>query len=820
MKVPYNWLGEYVDIPWPPEELARRLTMAGIEVEAIQIFAPLCEDFVAGRIEELSPHPGAKNLQVVKVNAGNETLNIVCGAWNIKKGDLVALALPGAVMPGGARIQNAEIKGISSQGMLCSAGELGLDTVQDEEGILILDEEYPPGSRLTDILFVNEPVLELDLTPNRADCLGLLGVAREIAAQTGDKIKLPAVEVEEKGRDIRELTSVEILDPELCPRYTARVMEGFKIAPSPLNMQLRLLSVGIRAIDNLVDVTNYLMWETGFPMHAFDYDKLEKGRIVVRRAHPGEELVTLDGVKRILDPEVLVIADDRVPVGLAGVMGGEHTEITEKTTRLFLEVACFNTVNIRITARKMNLPSEASQRYEKGVDPEAAIYVQNRAVCLMREIAGGEICRGIIDNYPRPYSFPRISLRTKKVKEVLGYNVSEEDIAGILERLGLKVESEESDRQASETLDQKAPAGKVFRVEVPSFRRDLFEEIDLIEEVARIKGFEKIPLTLPEGVLTSGRPSRERRILDRFREILVGCGLQEIITFSFINPRLFDDLALPPDDSRRNAIKLQNPLTEDQGVLRTTLIPNILQVLQYNFNRQVENQLVFELGKIFVPAEKDTMLPQEEVMVSLALSGQMPQNDWQNHPRPLDFFYLKGVLEALIAGLGIKKYSWKTVQLPFLHPTRGAALLVNEKEAGFLGALHPAVQEKFQFKQDVYLAELSVDDLMSTAALLPSFKPLPRFPSVLRDVAFTVSEEVSAGDILQSIRECGGELLEDIRLFDVYRGSQIPQGYLSLAFALTFRHSERTLKDEEINAIQETMEKVLYKKYGATLRKL
>ena len=516
---------------------------------------------------------------------------------------MVALALPGAIMPGGAKIQTAEIKGTGSQGMLCSAGELGLDIIQEEEGILILGEKCSPGTRLIDILFVNEPVLELDLTPNRADCLGLLGLAREIAAQTGAKIKLPTAEIEEKGRDVRELASVEILDPDLCPRYTVRVMEGFKIAPSPLNMQLRLLSVGIRSIENLVDVTNYVMWETGFPMHAFDYDKLEKGRIIVRRAYPGEELVTLDGVKRILDPEVQVIADDRVPVALAGVMGGEHTEITEKTTRLLLEVACFDPVNVRRTARKMNLPSEASQRYEKGVDREAAIYVQNRAVHLIQKTAGGEICRGIIDNYPRPYVLPQIRLRAKKVNEVLGYNVSEKDIVDILKRLDLKVEQLEPDKQISTAKGRTTSAEKVFQVEVPSFRQDLSVEVDLIEEVARINGFEKIPVTLPKGVLTSGRPSRKEES-QKIQGNIDRLWVTRDNHFSFLNPRLFDDLSLSSDDSRRNAISLQNPLTEDQRILRTTLIPNILQVLQYNFNRQVENQLLFELGRVFIPTGK------------------------------------------------------------------------------------------------------------------------------------------------------------------------------------------------------------------------
>jgi len=814
MKVPYNWLRDYVDIPYPPQELAQRLTMSGIEVGAVEIFAPLDEHFVAAQIEEILPHPQAQNLLVVKVNAGENILTIVCGARNFKKKDMVVLALPGAILPGGKRIGVAEIKGVVSQGMLCSGTELGLDIVQEDEGILILDEKCSPGTKLTEVLFLNEPVLDLDLTPNRADCLGLLGVAREVAALTGGEIKVPPSQVEERGRDIRELADVEVREPELCPRYTARVMEGFKIAPSPLNMQLRLLSVGIRAIYNIVDVTNYLMWETGFPMHAFDYDKLEKGKIVVRRAYPGEKLVTLDGITRTLDPEVLVIADDRVPVGLAGVMGGENTEITEKTTRLLLEVACFNPVNIRKTARKMNLPSEASQRYEKGVDPEAAIFVQNRAVRLIQKTAGGEICRGIIDSYPHPYSAPRINLRTKRVKEILGYSIGKDEITNILGRLGLKVKSAELSKK--EAVD----GGATLTVEVPSFRRDLHGEIDLIEEIARINGYDKIPATLPKGVLTSGRPSGRQRTLERVREILIGCGLQEIITFSFMNPRLFDSLFLPSDDVRRGAVTLQNPLTEEQRVLRTTLIPNILQVMQYNFNRQVDNQLIFEIGKIFIPSAEENELPEEKMMVAVALSGKMPQNDWQNKPMPLDFYFLKGILEALLDNLGIKKRSWREVQLPFLHPTRGATLIIDGEKAGYLGALHPAVQEKFNFKQDVYLAEVSAEILINHAFLLPSYQPLPRYPSVFRDVAFTVSEKINAGEIIQSIKDCAGELLKNITLFDVYKGSQIPAGHQSLAFSLTFQHRERTLKDEEIDVVQETIEKVLHEKYGAVLRKM
>ena len=821
MKVPYNWLRDYVEIPYSPEELANRLTMAGVEVGDIQVFAPLDERIVAGKIEDLSLHPTNKKLQLVKVNAGGALLSVVCGAWNIKIGDLVALALPGSVLPGGMEIRVSEVKGVSSEGMLCSAAELGLELTDGEKGILVLDEECALGTRLTDILFVNEPVLELDLTPNRADCLGLLGVAREVAAQTGGEIRLPECSVVETGRDIGELAEVEILEPELCTRYTARMMEGFRIAPSPVNMQLRLLSAGIRSIYNLVDVTNYVMWETGFPMHAFDYDKLQKGRIIVRRAAPGEELITLDGVTRKLDPEVLVIADDQVPVGLAGVMGGESTEITISTKRLLLEAACFNPMNIRLTARKLNLPSEASQRYEKGIDPEGAIFVQNRAVRLIQETAGGVICRGVIDNYPKPYSMPRIKLRTSRVEKVLGYSVDKDEIEDILKRFGLDVSSHTENAGSDVGSDaHRTSTDTVFMVDVPSFRRDLDIEEDLIEEIARLKGFDKIPSTLPVGVLTAGRPSKKRRIMDKVKDTLVACGLQEIITFSFMNSRLFDELNLPTDDPRRNTVNIYNPLSEEQGVLRTTLIPGILQVMQYNFNRQIDNQLLFELGKVFDPPVEKAKLPVEKMMIALALSGKAPQNDWQVPPVAIDFYYLKGILEVLLDNLGVTNYRWEEAILPLLHPSKGAKLFVDNQEAGFLGALHPAAAENMDLKQDICLAELELDVFLNAASLVPSFKPLPRYPSVYRDIAFVVPATAKAGDILREIKELSGVWLEDIKLFDVYRGKQITEGQISLAFALTFRHSERTLKDREIDEILDKIEKELFRKFKAVLRKI
>jgi len=508
-------------------------------------------------------------------------------------------------------------------------------------------------------------------------------------------------------------------------------------------------------------------------------------------------------------------------VGLAGVMGGENTEITTTTKRLLLEAACFNPMNIRMTARKMNLPSEASQRYEKGVDPEGPIFVQNRAVRLIQETAGGVICRGIIDNYPKPYSMPRIELRTSRVEKVLGYSVDRDEIEDILNRLGLNVRF----RPAPAGLDAgsspcRTSTGGVFSVEVPSFRRDLNIEEDLIEEIARLKGFDKIPVRLPVGVLTSGRLSKERKIMDKVKNTLVACGLQEIITFSFINPRFFDKLNLPAGDPLRNAVKIQNPLTEEQGVLRTTLVPGILQVMQYNFNRQIDNQLLFELGKVFIPPVGKEKLPVEKLMVALALSGKVPQYDWQVPPGTIDFYYLKGILEVLLENLGVNDYRWEQDNIPLLHPGRGSRLFVNNKETGFLGALHPEIAENNDLKQDIYLAELNLEVFFSAASLIPSFKQLPRFPSVYRDVAFVVPQSTRAGDILQEIKELGGVLLEDIKLFDVYSGKQVPEGRISIAFALTFRHSERTLKDEEIDNILGAIEKQLSQKYNAALRKI
>ncbi len=811
MRVPYQWLKEYISISQTPEELADNLTMSGIEVGAIECFAPVDEAILVGQVRQRSPHPAAENLQLVQVDCGFQRNQVVCGAWNIREGDYVAVALPGSRLPGGQIMEEMTIKGVVSQGMILSAAELELDLTQDNPGVLIIQEKCQAGDRLIDVLFLQQPVLELELTPNRADCLGLFGVAREVAAITGGTMIRPRVELVEDGTAIA--AAIEIEEPSLCHRYTAREIKNVQVGPSPLNIQLKLLAAGIRPINNIVDATNYVMWETGQPMHAFDMGKIKDRTVKVRRAKEGEKLVTLDGVERKLDPDVLVIADSSESIGLAGVMGGENTEITADTRHILLEAASFDPVNVRKTARKFNLPSDASQRFEKGIDREGIAYAQNRAIQFMQVTAGGDVSRGMIDLYPNPWVPVEIHFKVAEVEQHLGYAVSGGEIKNILEKLGLTV------------LNGQSEPGKVgqdqaeLNVQVPSFRQDITLGVDLVEEIARLKRYDTIPTTLPQGVITVGRPSWQKRVLNRITEALVSCGLQEIITFSFMNPRFFDAIHLEPGDYRRNAVTLKNPLTEDQEVMRTTLLPNMLKTLQYNFNRQAQNQFLFEQGAVFFPSHTSGGLPREIEMLSVAVTGNTGADHWQKNARPVDFYYLKGILEVMLRRIGVTACSWKPARVPFLHPTRGAKLLVAGEELGTLGALHPRLQDSLEFKQNIYVAEIFLEPLYKHAALSLPFKALPRYPAVLRDAAYIVPDSVFSADIMSTIEEQAGEWLEKAVLFDVYQGQQVPEGQISLAFAFTFRHPERTLQDHEVDRIMADLETVLQRKYAAVLRR-
>lgn len=804
MRVPYKWLSEYVDTGVAAEKLAELLTLAGVEVGAVEPFGPALPGIVVGQVKTLKPHPGKSNLTLVETDVGDSVLKIVCGAKNMQVGDRVPVACPGAVLPGERLIEEAVLHGSRSEGMICSAQELGLDLGAEDE-ILILDKSAPIGAAVDKVLGFDEPILDLELTPNRADCLSLLGVAHEVAALTGGTVKMPSLEPVEKGPDIDTVIAVAVEDTSLCPRYTARAVREVKIGPSPLWMQLRLLKAGIRPINNVVDITNYVMWEFGQPLHAFDLDLLAGKQILVRRANAGEKLVTLDGLERTLDPEALVIADSASPVGLAGVMGGENTEITVKTRQVLIEAAVFNPANIRRTARRFNLPSEASQRFERGVNPEAVAWSQERAARLMSELAGGKVLNGMIDCRAVEDIPARIKVSPQRISQILGLKIAENEVIAILTRLGCAIEKDDHEQ--------------ALEVTVPLRRADIRLEEDIVEEVARIHGYDKIPVSLPRGKMLQNRPSAAERLQDLIRDILTACGYYECINYSFINPSGLSRLRLPRGDRRLQAIPVQNPFSEEQAIMRTTLLPGLLRTVQYNYKYRELNQLFFEMGKVYEPLELPlTRFPAENFSLGLAATGSIPGPNWIVSPKDADFFTIKGALEILFAGLQIESVSFVPAAPPFAHPTRAALILIDGREAGFLGQLHPEVAAEWEIDQPVTVCEISLELVAEKADPLPRVAPLPRYPAAGRDLAVVVPAEIPAEQLEKAIREAGGSMVRKVNLFDLYVGPQIPAGKRSLAYSITFRSEEGTLTDAAVNRSLEDIEKALLA-LGAVLRR-
>ncbi|MEW5785377.1 MAG: phenylalanine--tRNA ligase subunit beta [Bacillota bacterium] len=804
MRVSYNWLQEYINLTLSPAELAERLTLAGVEVESLEPFRGSLPRVVAGLVKAVEPLQDSDKLTRVRVDAGGSLLNVVCGAPNVAAGQLVPLALPGAALPGGLRIEASRIFGVVSEGMLCSARELGLELAEAAAGLLVLDEPASPGTPIEKLLGFDDQILVLGLTPNRADCLSMLGVAYEVAALTGAAVKIPSEEPPEVADAVAGAARINVLEPVLCPRYTARVMRGVSIGAAPLWMQLRLLKAGIRPINNIVDITNYVMWELGQPLHAFDYQLLQEGEIIVRRAASGETLLTLDGVERALDRDVLVIADRGGPIGLAGVMGGENTEISPGTTTVLLEAALFNPVNIRRTARRFNLPSEASQRFERGINPEATMAAQNRAASLMARLAGAAVLRGVLDYDPDPPRPRRIIVRPYRINEILGVKIPVGEVTAILERLGCTVEQ---------------GGGRSLEVTVPARRGDVAIEEDVVEEVARLYGYDKIPVTLPRGELVEAREAPERRVEAVIRDTLTACGFFEVITYSFINAAELDRLGLAEDDSRRQAIAVQNPLSEEQGIMRTTMLPGILKVLQHNFNYQETDQLLYEIGTIFMPRRLPLdELPDERNRLVLAATGRVPGPHWAAPGLDAGFFLLKGVLETLLARLCLNVADFEPVALKYTHPTRSALIRSGGEEIGYLGQLHPKTAEAWGFRQPVIIGELDLDRVIARANLVPRVTPLSRYPAALRDLALIVPRDIPAGSLQRAMREAGGALVDRITLFDLYEGEQIPAGRRSLAFTIAFRRPGGTLTDEEVNAVLARIEQALAG-LGASIRR-
>ena len=808
MQVSFKWLQEYVDIDITPEELAEKLTNAGVTVDEIEYLNKGIEGVVVAKVLTVQKHPNADKLSLCQVTTDNENVyQVVCGAPNVRDGQIVPFALVGANLPGNVKIKKAKLRGVESQGMICSAQELGIDDEslpsEQREGILVLDPSAPLGEDIVKYLNLDDCILKLDLTPNRGDCLSVINIAREIGAILGKKVKLPEISFAEIDKNVHDFVQIKIDAPDLCYRYAARIVEGVTIKPSPLWLQHRLRCSGIRPINNVVDITNYILLEYGQPLHAFDYNFLEQGQIIVRQAKPGEKIVTLDGQERELTEEMLLITDPTKAVAVAGVMGGENSEVKETTTTVLIESAYFNPKSIRRTSTGLGLRSESSLRFEKGINIETVVEACNRAAQLMADLAGGRILKGVADNYPTPIKRTVIHLQLDKINKVLGTALTDIEIKGILTRLDFLILQED---------------GEKITVEVPPYRPDITIPEDLIEEVARLYGYENIPVTLPEGVTSQGQKTAEQKLRDKILEVLSFRGLYEVINFSFINKNHFDKLLLPEDDSRRNAIPLLNPLSEEQGYMRTSILPGLLVNLQKNINKRNENIGIFELGKIYLPQSQGQDITREKMTLGIAVSGVLV-SDWQEKGRKVDFYYLKGILEDLFDKLNIINVDFVPCKdNPSYHPGRTAKVYVNNEQIGILGQVHPLVLENYDLPKEVYIAEIDVDVLFKIGQGKVEFKQLPKFPSVSRDLAIVVKDQVLAKDLIEKIKELGGELLVELQIFDVYKGGQIPSDSKSIAFSLTFQAMDRTLTDKEINEIFDRIQNSLVVHFGATLR--
>jgi phenylalanyl-tRNA synthetase beta chain len=800
VRISYAWLKEFLGELPPPADLASRLTMAGLEVEAVEAVGGDFSQVVVGRVETTAPHPISGKLTCCRVTVGGEPLPIVCGAPNVRAGDWVPVALPGAVLPGGRRIEATPIQGERSQGMLCSERELGLGP--DGDGILILPGPLTLGRPLQEALPVADHLLGIAVTPNRGDCLSHLGVAREVAVLTGSRLTVPRRLPREGKEAAKRLAGVQIADPDLCPRYVARVMRGVRVGPSPFWLRRRLEACGIRPINNVVDATNYVMLEVGQPIHAFDLSLLKERRVVVRRARAGEHLTTLDGVTRPLSSGMLVIADAADPVAVAGVMGGAGTEVRPDSTDLLLESAIFDPLSVRRTAKALGLLTEASYRFERGVDPGAPAGAADRVAHLIQETAGGTVAPGLLDAKPVPLVPRRVTLRLPRAAAILGAPVEAAAASRILRGLGFAV---------------RRGRGRSLALTVPSWRADVTREIDVIEEVARVQGFEKIPASLPAGRAVMPARLEERRLEGAVRRLLVASGYQEVVNFSFTREEAFDTFTLPPGHPLRDAVRIRNPLGGGETLLRTFLLPALLQDLLTNERHGIRSAWLFEVAHVYRPIAGER-LPREEGRLAAVASGARGWIHWSGDTGAVDFFDAKGTLEALGRTLGIPIAFGAEGHVPYLHPGRQAVVLAGGEAVGSAGEVHPEVCARLGLGGRPAAFEVDLDRLLARATPVAQHRPLPRFPAVIRDVAVLVPADLPAARVRAVIEAAGGALVEAVTLFDLYEGEKIPAGHRSLAFSVAYRAADRTLTDAEVNAAHGEVLARLQAELGASIR--
>ena len=803
MKVSLSWLQEYVNVDLTVPELAEALTMAGLEVEAVYDRYAYLSTVVVGRITAMTPHPRAADLQCCQVDTGQGLIAVVCGAPNARTGMLAPCALPSTCLPGGEEVKAALIRGERSEGMLCSQAELGLGP--DAAGLMVLPADFAVGTSLDRALALSDTVLEIDLTPNRSDCLSIIGVAREVAAIQKGRVTYPRISLSESAETISDHTSVTILAPDECPRYAARLVWDVTVAPSPFWLQQRLVSVGLKPINNIVDVTNYVMMETGQPLHAFDFDQLAENRIVVRTAQKGERFTTLDQKERTLDPEMLMICDGAKPVALAGVMGGLNSEIEAGTTRVLLESAYFDPICIRKTAKKTGLNTDASHRFERGVDPQGTLVAVDRAAQLIAEISGGRVLSGIVDAHPKPFARREINLNIARLNRHLGIRLALNDVSAYLRSI-------EFDVQAID--DQN------LRVVPPSCRVDIGRFEDLSEEVARLMGYNNIKTTFPLIPAEVRHPSKRVETRRQIKTVMTGLGFTEAINYSFIHKDSCDRLHLAADDFRRQVVEILNPLSEDQSIMRPSLIPGLLETAYRNLSMQNRTLKLFEVGNIFYGAGGIDRQPHEVEMLAGIWTGLRNEADWHTREVACDFFDLKGAVEELLRSLKIDAVEFErmpTKDCRYTRPGHTARVLVAGQDLGLVGEVHPKTLEIYNLKQSAYLFEINAGLLMDAIPAATLVKPLPKFPSTSRDITLILPREVEALKILKSIESRNEELIEKVFLFDVFEGGPVTAGKKSVSFRVTYRSYFETLEDEAVNQLHRTITDRLLAEFEADL---
>lgn len=802
MLVSFKWLEDYVSLPVTPEELAEKITRSGIEVDGIHRKGQDFDHLVAGRVLKCERHPNADKLTVCLVDVGEgEPVQIVCGAKNVAPGQGVIVAKPGAKLPNQVKIKKAKFRGVESNGMICSLQELGFEgkVVPKEyaEGIFVLPEDVPPGTEIASLLHLDDPVLELELTANRGDCLSMIGVAYETAAILGGEVRLPEAEYEPIREKAEDHIRVKVDSPEDCPLYTAKIIRNVKIGPSPLWMQARLMAAGIRPHNNVVDITNYVMLEYGQPLHAFDYDRFGSKEVVVRRAKDGEKLVTLDGVTRTLNENHLVITNGKEPVALAGVMGGADSEVTAETTTVLLESALFAGPVVRRASKDLQLRSESSSRFEKGFDPARVKEAAERAAALMARYASGEVLEGTAEARALQADPVKITVDLEKMNAFLGTELTMAEVAGILERLRFPYEQKE----------------RTLTVTVPTRRPDITREVDVYEEIARLYGYDLLPGTLPRGPQTPGGLTdyqKKRRIVKYFLE---GAGLQEAITYTLTSREKFRLFSLTATEE----IPLSLPMSEEHSVLRQSLLPHLLDAVRYNRARKNENIALYEIGSVFLSRGAGKQ-PEEREHLAFVLTGLWVDHPWQGERVKADFFTAKGILEQLFAKLGLKnRIRFVKGEPEGFHPGQTAEILFDGEAIGVIGKIHPAMEKNWDIK-DVFAAEIILAKLLRAENEPLVYSQVPRFPSVSRDIALVCGKDLSAGELKETIVAAGGKLLTDAKVFDVYEGEKMDADKKSVAFSLTFSDPERTLTDEEIDRALERILRALEEK-GAYLRK-